>query len=120
MFLGRFSSISKKYAQTFYEDSYFYLTPKQGLLKPDDIVLKRETTDTPSFNDPKAIDFEDLKKQRKEICLKERYDLIVFLGTKHLQKEGWTVSRFWEHEVRKNPEKILSKIIILLESKNAK
>ena len=89
MFLGRFSSISKKYAQTFYEDSYFYLTPKQGLLKPDDIVLKRETTDTPSFNDPKAIDFEDLKKQRKEICLKERYDLIVFLGTKHLQKEGW-------------------------------
>ena len=32
-----------------------------------------------------------------------------------LQKEGWTVSRFWEHEVRKNPEQILSKIIDLLQ-----
>ena len=37
-----------------------------------------------------------------------------------LQKEGWTVRRFWEHEVRKNPEKILSKIIDLLHRKNTK
>lgn len=36
-----------------------------------------------------------------------------------LLKAGWTVIRFWEHEVRKNPEQILSKIIDLLNNQNA-
>jgi len=31
--------------------------------------------------------------------------------TYHLEKEGWRVMRFWEHDVRKNPDKIVSTII---------
>lgn len=27
-----------------------------------------------------------------------------------LKKEGWTVLRFWEHELKKNPEKCISKL----------
>lgn len=29
---------------------------------------------------------------------------------KQLKKEGWVVLRFWEHEIKKNPEKCISKI----------
>jgi len=29
----------------------------------------------------------------------------------HLKKDGWTVLRFWEHQIKKNPEKVISKII---------
>jgi DNA mismatch endonuclease, patch repair protein len=28
----------------------------------------------------------------------------------HLKSEGWTVIRFWEHDIRKQPEKIISEI----------
>jgi DNA mismatch endonuclease, patch repair protein len=49
---------------------------------------------------------------RKKICSNVERDKKVNL---QLQKEGWTVRRFWEHEVRKNPEQILSKIIDLLQ-----
>ena len=31
-----------------------------------------------------------------------------------LKKEGWTVVRIWEHEIRKEPEKAARKIIALL------
>ncbi len=31
-----------------------------------------------------------------------------------LSKEGWTVLRFWEHEVMKEPEKVLLKITMTL------
>lgn len=31
-------------------------------------------------------------------------------NTKQLEKMGWTVLRFWEHEVTKNPEKIIQTI----------
>ncbi|WOF16781.1 very short patch repair endonuclease [Methanoplanus sp. FWC-SCC4] len=30
--------------------------------------------------------------------------------TKELEDSGWTVLRFWEHEVRKNPDLIIKKI----------
>lgn len=30
--------------------------------------------------------------------------------TKQLKKEGWKVLRFWEHDIKKNPEKCLSKV----------
>ena len=29
---------------------------------------------------------------------------------RHLRKQGWKVLRFWEHEVKKSPQKCLSKI----------
>lgn len=31
-----------------------------------------------------------------------------------LKKQGWTYLRFWEHEVKKNPEKCILKIKLLL------
>jgi DNA mismatch endonuclease (patch repair protein) len=30
--------------------------------------------------------------------------------TKQLKKDGWKVLRFWEHEIKKNPEKCLLKV----------
>jgi DNA mismatch endonuclease, patch repair protein len=32
----------------------------------------------------------------------------------HLKEEGWTVVRIWEHEIKKEPEKAVKKIIALL------
>jgi len=32
-------------------------------------------------------------------------------NTKKLQEDGWTVLRFWEHEIRKTPEKAVEKIL---------
>jgi DNA mismatch endonuclease, patch repair protein len=31
--------------------------------------------------------------------------------TKILHEDGWTVLRFWEHEVRKKPEDVVEKIL---------
>ena len=31
--------------------------------------------------------------------------------TKELEEMGWTVLRFWEHDVRKNPEKVVITIV---------
>ena len=36
--------------------------------------------------------------------------------TKLLKKEGWKVLRFWEHDIKKNPIKCLSKINKLLKA----
>lgn len=36
--------------------------------------------------------------------------------TKQLQEEGWTVLRFWEHEIRKTPDDVVEKIIQRLKS----
>ena len=36
--------------------------------------------------------------------------------TKKLRAEGWSVLRFWEHDIQKNPEKCLRKIIKKIES----
>jgi DNA mismatch endonuclease (patch repair protein) len=33
---------------------------------------------------------------------------------KDLEKTGWTVLRFWEHDIKKNPEKAVEKIIEFL------
>jgi len=32
-------------------------------------------------------------------------------NTRQLQEEGWTVLRFWEHEIRKTPDSIVEKIL---------
>ncbi len=34
-----------------------------------------------------------------------------------LLNEGWTIIRFWEHDVRKNPEQVIGKISSLLQKK---
>ncbi len=89
MFLGRLSSISKKYAKEFYDGSYFYLTTKQGLLAPTDIVQSYDVTDSASFDDPDAASSKNLQGQFKRLRLNE-YDLIVFLGTKKYIQTGWS------------------------------
>jgi DNA mismatch endonuclease (patch repair protein) len=33
---------------------------------------------------------------------------------KQLTNDGWTVIRIWEHEIKKEPEKTVKKIIALL------
>lgn len=88
MFLGRLSSISKKYAREFYDGSYFYLTVKQGLLAPTDIVSSYEIARSASFEDPEAASSGELREQFKRLRLNE-YDLIVFLGTKNYIKNRW-------------------------------
>ena len=38
-----------------------------------------------------------------------------------LKKDGWTVVRFWEHDIRKRPDKCVNKIIYtILKTKHAK
>lgn len=36
-----------------------------------------------------------------------------------LRSNGWTVLRFWEHEIRKEPEKVVKKIAKALYTKNS-
>jgi len=36
-------------------------------------------------------------------------------NTRQLQEEGWTVLRFWEHEIRKTPDNIVEKILQYLQ-----
>ena len=55
---------------------------------------------------------EDFSKQKKFNNVyfenKIRRDVIV---TERLREEGYTVRRFWEHEIKKDPEKCLQEII---------
>ena len=88
MFLGRFSSTAKKYAKTFHNENYYYLTLKQGLLAPTDIVPSFEVTATASFDDPEAVSVNSLQEQWNNFGLQD-YDLIVFLGTKPYLERGW-------------------------------
>ena len=43
------------------------------------------------------------EKIEKNISRAKKYN-------RNLRKEGWTVLRFWEHEVKKNPERCIKKI----------
>ncbi|MGA2161288.1 MAG: very short patch repair endonuclease [Methanoregula sp.] len=36
-------------------------------------------------------------------------------NTQQLQDNGWTVMRFWEHEIRKKPEDVIEKITLSLQ-----
>jgi DNA mismatch endonuclease (patch repair protein) len=36
-------------------------------------------------------------------------------NTRQLQEEGWTVLRFWEHEIRKTPDNVVEKILQYLQ-----
>ena len=40
-------------------------------------------------------------------------------NTKILKKEGWTVLRFWEHQIRKDPLKIINKIKKIIHKKES-
>ena len=35
-------------------------------------------------------------------------------NTAYLRRNGWTVLRFWEHEIKKNREQVLKKIVLTL------
>ena len=88
MFLGRLSTISKKYAKEFYDGSYVYLTTKQGLLAPTDIVPSYEITKSAAFDDPEAASSKNLQDKFKQLHLDE-CELIIFLGTRKYIKNGW-------------------------------
>lgn len=90
--------------------------------KPDIVFIKKKIA---IFIDgcfwhkcPVCFQEPETKKEfwMKKISSNVERDIKVNL---QLQKDGWTVIRFWEHEVRKNPEQILSKIIDLLNNQNA-
>lgn len=49
---------------------------------------------------------------RNKISHNMKRDKIV---TKRLRRQGWTVLRFWEHNIKKNPEMCLKRIIRSLE-----
>ena len=36
-------------------------------------------------------------------------------NTRQLQEDGWTVLRFWEHEIRKTPDNVVEKILQYLQ-----
>ena len=62
------------------------------------------------------VDFQE-PETRKEFWMKkinsnvERDTKI----TRQLQDDGWTVIRFWEHEVRKQPGDVIEKILLSLQ-----
>lgn len=37
-------------------------------------------------------------------------------NTRHLQKLGWTVLRFWEHEVKAAPDECAERVLSMLEN----
>ena len=55
---------------------------------------------------------------RKEFWMKKINSNVERDGrtTKKLQEDGWTVLRFWEHEIRKKPEDIVKKILQTLQN----
>ncbi|MDO8872893.1 MAG: very short patch repair endonuclease [Methanoregula sp.] len=85
--------------------------------KPDIVFIKKKIAIfiDGCFWHKCPIDFQE-PETRKEFWMKkinsnvERDKKI----TKKLQEEGWTVIRFWEHEVRKKPEEVIEKILLLL------
>lgn len=40
--------------------------------------------------------------------------------SRKLRREGWSVLRFWEHDIEKNPEKCMRKIVKKAKSRNLK
>ena len=62
------------------------------------------------------IDFQE-PETRKEFWMKKINSNVERdeRNTRQLQKDGWTVMRFWEHEVRKKPEDVLGKILSSLQ-----
>jgi DNA mismatch endonuclease (patch repair protein) len=58
------------------------------------------------------VDFQE-PETRKEFWLKKINSNIERdkKVNNQLQKEGWTIIRIWEHDVRKNPEEIVNKIL---------
>ena len=63
------------------------------------------------------IDFQE-PETRKEFWMKKINSNVERdeRTTKKLQGDGWTVLRFWEHEVRKKPEDVVKRIIHTLKN----
>ena len=86
--------------------------------KPDIVFIKKKIAIfiDGCFWHKCPIDFQE-PETRKEFWMKkinsnvERDKKI----TMNLQEKGWTVIRFWEHEVRKKPEEVIMKIIFSLQ-----
>lgn len=53
---------------------------------------------------------------RKEFWMKKIHSNVDrdMKVNEQLRKDGWTIIRFWEHEVRKSPDSVIEKIISFL------
>jgi DNA mismatch endonuclease (patch repair protein) len=62
------------------------------------------------------IDFQE-QETRKEFWMKKINSNVErdLKNTRQLQKEGWIVLRFWEHEIRKTPDNVVEKILQYLQ-----
>ena len=41
-------------------------------------------------------------------------------NTRKLRSDGWAVLRFWEHDIEKNPEKCIRRIVAKIRERNSK
>ncbi|MHB8163075.1 MAG: very short patch repair endonuclease [Methanoregula sp.] len=85
--------------------------------KPDIVFIKKKIAVfiDGCFWHKCPVDFQE-PETRKEFWIKKINSNVErdIKNTRQLQKEGWTVMRFWEHDVRKKPEEIVKKILEFL------
>lgn len=56
------------------------------------------------------------KNWKEKILRNKKRDAIV---NKEYKKMGWSIIRVWEHELKKNSEKVVAKIVLAATEKNA-
>ena len=87
--------------------------------KPDIVFIKRRLVIfiDGCFWHKCPIDFKE-PKTRKEFWMTKINSNVLRdqINQNLLKSAGWTVIRIWEHEVRKNPEEVVERIIKLLKN----
>ena len=86
--------------------------------KPDIVFIKKKIAIfiDGCFWHKCPIDFQE-PETRKEFWMKKINSNVErdTKTTKQLQDDGWTVIRFWEHDIRKQPEDVIEKILLSLQ-----
>jgi len=82
--------------------------------KPDIVFIKKKIAIFVDgcFWHKCPLDFQE-PETRKEFWMKKINSNVErdVKNTKELQKDGWIVMRFWEHDVRKKPENVIEIIL---------
>lgn len=90
--------------------------------KPDIVFIKKKIAIfiDGCFWHKCPIDFKE-PETRKEFWMEKINSNIErdIKNTRKLQEDGWTVLRFWEHDVRKDPEQIVIKIAHFLKNQDS-
>lgn len=86
--------------------------------KPDIVFIKKKITifiDGCFWHKCPACFLEP--ETRKEFWMKKIDSNVErdWKNTQQLQDDGWTVLRFWEHEIRKAPDEVVEKILEFLQ-----